>query len=74
MTRALDRGRDRSLMRRAGTRDPSGKNLSSLGDILPQRGDILEIHGLRLITAKHTDLSSAPESAGSSRPRGAASI
>ena len=59
VARSLDCSGQRSLMLRAGSGDAAGKNLSSLGNVLSERRNILIINRLRVLRAENTDLSSS---------------
>ena len=59
MTCSLDGDSERSLMLRTVPGDPSGKDLSSLGNILPKLCYILVIDLIVLFSTEHTDFFSS---------------
>jgi len=63
VARSLDCERERSLVTRAVSGDAARKNLTSLGDVLLQRCNILIIDRLCALCTKHTNFSSSAHAA-----------
>lgn len=63
VTCSLDCERKRSLVARAVSGDAARKNLTSLGDVLLQRCNILVIYRLCALSTKHTNFSSSAHAA-----------
>lgn len=63
VTCSLDCERKRSLVTRAVSGDAARKNLTSLGDVLLQRCNILVIYRLCALSTKHTNFSSSSHAA-----------
>ena len=63
VTCSLDCERERSLVTRAVSGDAARKNLTSLGDVLLQRCNILIIDRLCALCTKHTNFSSSAHAA-----------
>lgn len=63
VTCSLDCERKRSLVTRAVSGDAARKNLTSLGDVLLQRCNILVIYRLCALSTKHTNFSSSAHAA-----------
>jgi hypothetical protein len=68
MTGSLDRSGQRSLMSRAGTGDPSGKDLAALRHILAKLRDVFVIDRI-VFAAKYTDFLFSMEAASFSERR-----